>query len=139
MGLKSRSKGKRGEREIARLARQFGLQARRSWELAQHPDPRMRASDVEIVGRRYEVKRSRDGFRTLYRELEYVAGLFLRADSRQWLAVVPAERLLALVASSNRATDEAAQHVRRRKRAAADSRATCANRGRHCQLKVRKL
>jgi hypothetical protein len=37
---------------------------------------------VRIAGEAYQVKRQRDGFLKLYRELEHVAGLFIRAALR---------------------------------------------------------
>jgi len=97
MGATSRNKGKRGEREVVALARQYGLPAERTWQAAQSPDPDARACDVRIAGQPYQVKRSRDGFRGLYRELERVAGLFLRADGQPWLVVLPAEDFLRLL------------------------------------------
>ena len=73
-----------------RLARAAGLAARRSWDTAQHPDSKTRACDVLIDSKPYQVKRSRDGFQTLYDGLRDVAGLFVRSDARKWLAVLPA-------------------------------------------------
>ncbi len=40
-----------------------------------------------------------DGFRKLYDALEGVEMAFLRADRRLWLAVLPAEELLTLLAA----------------------------------------
>ncbi len=97
MGARSRRKGADGEREIVALGRQCGLEAERTWHLAQAADPAERACDVQIAGRAYQVKRSRDGFRQLYRELEHVAGLFVRADGEEWLVVLRAEDLLRLL------------------------------------------
>ncbi len=97
MGARSRSKGKRGEREVVRLARAAGLSVERTWHTAQSPDEAERRCDVRIAGRACQVKRSRDGFRALYDGLEHVAGLFVRADGREWLAVLPAEEYLRLL------------------------------------------
>lgn len=101
MGLKSRSKGKRAERELVRLARQHGLDARRSWELAQSPDPSERRCDVTIAGRSAQVKIAGNGFRTLYEALEGVDLAFLRADRRSWIAVLPADEYLRLLRDCN--------------------------------------
>lgn len=133
-GSRSRRKGPDGEREIVVLARQHGLKAQRTWHLAESPDPAERACDINVAGLRAQVKIAANEFKGLYDALDGVEVAFLRADRRPWLPVVPAERLIALVASSNGATDEAAHHVWRRKGAAGDSRATCPNRRRHCQL-----
>lgn len=97
MGLRSRQKGKRGEREVVALARRYGLEAERTWQTAQASDPKLRASDVRVAGRPYQVKRVKYGFRQLYRELEHVAGLFLRADGQPWLVVLRADDFLRLL------------------------------------------
>jgi hypothetical protein len=95
MGKLSKSKGKRGEREVVALARAAGLDVRRSWELARHPDPATRRCDCLAAGRPAQVKVSADGFAQLYAGLGSVEVLFVRTDRRQWLAVLPAEPLLA--------------------------------------------
>jgi Holliday junction resolvase len=53
MGMHSRAKGKRGERDLVALARQHGLAAERTWHLAQSPDPQERCCDVRIEGKAY--------------------------------------------------------------------------------------
>lgn len=97
MGAKSRSKGKRGEREVVRLARAAGLPAQRTWETAQSPDAAARKCDVLIAGQPAQVKIAADGFRVLYEALDGVDMAFVRADRREWLAVLPAEALLRLL------------------------------------------
>ncbi len=99
MGMKSRRKGKTAEREIVSLARLHGLEARRTWQSAQHDDPRERACDVTITGRRCQVKVSADGFRQLYAGLESVDILFARSDHHRWLAVLDGEKFLKLLAA----------------------------------------
>jgi len=59
--------------------------------------PRERCCDVRIAGQSFQVKRRRDGFGELYEGLADVAGLFVRADGREWLAVVPAEKYLRML------------------------------------------
>jgi len=98
MGLKSRRKGKRGEREIVVLARTHGLQAERTWHTAQASDPTVRRCDVRVAGRPAQVKVAANGFKSLYDALEDVEMAFLRADRCPWLAVLPAESLMALLA-----------------------------------------
>ncbi len=96
-GKRSRRKGAAGERELVRLARAAGLSAERTWHLAQSPDAGERACDVRIAGRPFQVKRSRDGFGTLYDGLEHVAGLFMRADGKPWIVVPRAKDYLRLL------------------------------------------
>ena len=97
MGAHSRSKGKRGEREIVTLARDVGLDAQRTWETSQAADAAVRCCDVRIAGQPHQVKRRRNGFGELYEGLANVAGLFVRTDGREWLAVVPAKEYLRLL------------------------------------------
>ena len=96
-GNHSRRKGANAEREVVALARAAGLDARRTWELAQSSQEKQRASDVEIAGQPYQVKRSRDSFGALYEGLCDVAGLFVRADGCPWLVVLPAAEFLRLL------------------------------------------
>ena len=115
MSAHSRSKGKRGEREVVALARAAGLDASREWQNAQHPDPAMRRCDVVLDGKPAQVKVSGDGFGYLYDGLEAVEFLFVRADRRPWLAVVRAEKLLRLLKQSahgeGNVTASARRHV----------------------------
>src|SRR5271167_4431685 len=100
MGLKSRRKGRRAEQEIVVLAHAAGLPAKRTWHTAQDADPLVRCCDVMICGLRAQVRVRTDGFKALYDALEGVEIAFLRADRQPWIAVLPAERLLALLAKS---------------------------------------
>lgn len=95
MGSLSRQKGKRGEREIVQLAREVGLEAERTWQTAQCPDPTTRACDVKIAGMAHQIKFQARGFAALYKGLEGVAGLFVRENGHEWLVVIPAETYLA--------------------------------------------
>jgi hypothetical protein len=95
--LKSRAKGKRGEREIVRLARQYGLETQRTWHTAQSGDPVARRCDVLVAGHQCQVKLARRGLEQIYRALDGVAFAFLRQDHRAWVAVLPAEELLAML------------------------------------------
>jgi len=105
MGLRSRRKGRRAEQEIALLARAAGLAAQRTWHTAQDADPLVRCSDVTIGGCRAQVRVRGDGFKAVYDALEGVEMAFLRADRQPWLAVLPAERLLALLANERSPSD----------------------------------
>ncbi len=101
-GLKSRSKGRRTEQEIVRLAHDYGLDAARTWRTSQADDPQTRRCDVLILGHPAQVKISRRGFGPLYRVLESVNIAFLRRDRGEWLAVLTAKRLFRLFADYNR-------------------------------------
>jgi hypothetical protein len=80
------------------MARAAGLAAERTWHTAQTADPAVRCCDVTIAGRPAQVKLRGTGFAALYDSLDGVEMAFLRADRREWLAVLPAERLFALLA-----------------------------------------
>lgn len=97
MGARSRSKGKRGEREVAALARAGGLSAERMWHTAQSANAAERACDVRISGLPFQVKRQRNGFGALYDALDSVAGQLVRADGREWLTVLRTEDYLRLL------------------------------------------
>lgn len=90
MGKRSRNKGARGEREVARL-------------LGGERVPLSGASggsftgDVRALELLWEVKLRGNGFRQLYRWLEGVDALAVRADRQEWLAVMPLETLLKLL------------------------------------------
>ena len=88
MGLRSKRKGRRGEQEVVRLARQHGLPAERTWATAQATDPTLRRCDVKVAGRLAQDKVASDGFRTFYEALNGVEMAFLRADRRPWLAAM---------------------------------------------------
>ncbi len=105
MGARERRKGISAELEVVSLARAHGLQAIRTWRFAQSLFPAKRAIDVRIAGRNFQVKRRRAGFRTLYRNLEHVHGLFLRDDDQNWLAVIRAEDFLRLLAQVSKVVE----------------------------------
>jgi hypothetical protein len=98
LGAKSRRKRKRGEREIAALARQHGLKAERTWQTAQSANPGERACDVQIEGRAAQVRIRANGFGLVYEVLQGVQVAFLRADRHEWLTAVRAGDYLALLA-----------------------------------------
>lgn len=104
MGARSRTKGKRGEREIVALARTYGLDAERTWQTAQSGDPDTRRCDVRIAGRASQVKVQAEGFKALYDALEGVEMAFVRADRRPWLVVLKAEEYLRLLAAPREVT-----------------------------------
>ena len=93
MPKKSRDKGKRREREIAKLLTDFGFPARRY-----APMQAGRASgepDVMAVGLgKIEVKARKDGFKTLHSWLSGNDFLVLMADRQAPLVVMPLREFL---------------------------------------------
>lgn len=100
MGAHSRRKGAEGEREIVNLAKTFGLAAVRTWQCADSLFSGVRARDVQIGNAWYQVKRRQGGFGTLYRNLEHVAGLFLRDDNHEWIVVLRGEDFLKMLGTA---------------------------------------
>jgi hypothetical protein len=99
MAAKSRNKGKRGEREVVTLARARGISATRCWQTAQSSDITERQCDVTLGGLKVQVKLTANGFQALYAALEGVDMACVRSDRREWLAVLPLDALLALLAA----------------------------------------
>ena len=91
-GRRSRDKGARRERELARLlgGQRVPLSGAAGGEFSE---------DVVVPGLgRVQVKARRDGWRTLYAALAGGAdALALRADRRPWLVVMPVETVLRLL------------------------------------------
>lgn len=101
MGKKSRDKGKRGERELAELIREFGLEARRGVQFRGGED----SPDVvcEIEGVHIECKRAEAlSIYEAMKQAETDAGLkmpvvFHRRSRKPWLAILHATELLAIL------------------------------------------
>ena len=87
-----REKGKRGERELVRILREEGIEARRvplSGSVEGYEgDILVELGDRELVA---EVKRRKDGFKSLYRWLEGRDLMFIRSDRHEWLVVMRLE------------------------------------------------
>ncbi|MBI2321342.1 MAG: hypothetical protein HYU88_04430 [Chloroflexi bacterium] len=90
MAHRSRAKGTRRERELARLA--CGQRAPLSGAA-----PGLPGDIVLSYGWRCEVKPRRDGWATLHRSLADADVLALKADRQPWLVVVLPDRFLTLV------------------------------------------
>lgn len=116
MGLRSRNKGKRGEREAAaEIRRLFGVEARRGRQYAGTDDSPDILTGIEGV--HFEVKRA-ESLR-LYGALEQAAEdaegklpvVLHRPNHRPWVAVVALDDLprLAEVLSQYKAPDHAAE------------------------------
>lgn len=87
-----REKGKRGERELVRILREEGIEARRvplSGSVEGYEgDVVLQLGDRQLVG---EVKLRKDGFKSLYRWLKGKDLLFIRSDRHEWLVVMRLE------------------------------------------------
>ena len=95
MGKQQRDKGARREREFAHLVggERVPLSGAAGGSFA---------GDVRLPnGWRVQVKARADGWRTLYALLADADLLALKADRRDWLVVLPAERLLPLLTSDD--------------------------------------
>jgi hypothetical protein len=104
-GRASRQKGNRSERIVARLLQQYGLAAERV-PLSCSARGRF-GGDVSIpllgVDRRAEVKCRADGFRELYKWLEGVDFLVVRADRRGPLVIARLKFAAEIAALAERA------------------------------------
>ena len=103
-GRASRQKGNRSERIVVRLLQEYGFAAERV-PLSGATRGRF-GGDVSVpllgVDRRVEVKCRADGFRELYRWLEGVDFLVVRADRCEPLAVVPLKFAAKIAALAER-------------------------------------
>jgi Holliday junction resolvase len=103
MGLKSKTKGKVGEREVAELLREFGYNARRGQQFAGGGDSPDVVSDLE--GFHIEVKRTgkqTDVFAALDqakrdRKPGEDALVFHRKNNKDWIIAMDAREFLRLV------------------------------------------
>lgn len=103
MGLKSKTKGKVGEREVAELLREFGFNARRGQQFSGGGDSPDVVSDLE--GFHVEVKRT--GKQTdIFAALEQAkrdrkpgedALVFHRKNNKDWIVAMDAKEFLRLV------------------------------------------
>jgi hypothetical protein len=89
-GKSPKSKGDRAEREVIKL---FGGE-RTFWQPEQG-EQRGDIINMPYLGR-CEVKIRYDGFKQLYKWLADNGGLFVRADRKPWLVVMPAKDLKAI-------------------------------------------
>jgi len=105
MGILSRRKGYRGEKEVEEILRELGFNAKR---VPLSGASEFQKGDVVIFEKgqpRFvvEVKRRARGFETLYRFLERTDLLFLRADRKSWLVCMELETLKKLLKNAPRA------------------------------------
>ncbi len=96
MGKVSREKGKRGEREVVNLLKAEGHQAQRTAPL-QAANGDSSGADVLLDDRfKIEVKRRKNGFKSLYDYLDGMDFVFMRADRKKHIVAMSAETFLKL-------------------------------------------
>lgn len=94
MGKASRNKGKRGEREVVKLLKEAGFEARRTAPLQAH-DGDNSGADVLLDDKyKIEVKRRKNGFKSLYDYIENVDFAFMRADRKKHIVAMSIETFL---------------------------------------------
>jgi Holliday junction resolvase len=95
MGRMQKRKGSRTEREFANLinGKRVPLSGAAKHAGEEH------TGDVVGLGLRWECKARKDGFKTLYKWLseESVDALAIKADRKDWLAVMPIQTLMMLL------------------------------------------
>jgi len=85
LGRKSKDKGYRLEHELVEKLKELGMNAERiplSGRLGGSF-----SNDLIVNGKRGEVKGRANGFKSLYKWLDGVDILFVRADNREWLVI----------------------------------------------------
>lgn len=84
MGKKSRRKGYRLEHELEKKLKELGFTAQR---VPLSGGTKGFSGDIIVNGKRAEVKGRDDGFKSIYKWLEEVDILFVRADRKEWLVI----------------------------------------------------
>lgn len=97
MGRGSKRKGYRGEREFADLVGGQRVPLSGAAEGFEN--------DVILDGIRFEVKRRKDGFKTLYGWLKNADALAIRADYKEWLVVLPVGLFLKIFRGEGNGTE----------------------------------
>ena len=102
MGKLSRNKGLRNERGLVTELRGAGLEAERV-PLSGAAGGNF-TGDVIVSGMRFEAKARKDGFALLHRWLRDNDGLFLKADRKPQLVVLPMDTFVNLLNQAKGAT-----------------------------------
>ena len=97
MSRRSKRKGYRGEREFADLVGGQRVPLSGAAEGFEN--------DVILDGIRFEVKRRKDGFKTLYGWLKNTDALAIRADYKEWLVVLPVDLFLKIFRGEGNGTE----------------------------------
>lgn len=95
---RSLEKGKRGEREIVRILKERGIEAKR---VPLSGSTEFQKGDVvlDVAGARHvaEVKLWNKGFEKLYKFLEGKDILFCRLDRREWLVLMRVDTFVDII------------------------------------------
>ena len=95
MGKSQRDKGYRGERNLVNYFKEHGIEAIR---VPLSGASNFAKGDVVIKGKyRAEVKLRKDGFKMIYKWLGDNDMLFIKANNKQYLAVIPLDLLITLL------------------------------------------
>lgn len=94
MGKSQRRKGYRGENQLVNYFKQYNLNAVR---IPLSGSTEFQKGDVVVEDFICEVKLRKDGFREIYKWLENADVLFLKADRKEYLAVVRVDLLKDLL------------------------------------------
>lgn len=92
--MNAKEKGKRTERELVRIFKKAGLNAKRV-PLSGSTD--FAKGDVVVEDLVIEVKRRKKGFKKLYDWLEGFDALAIREDKKGFLIVLPLEKFVELL------------------------------------------
>lgn len=96
MARLEKEKGKRGEREVVKLLKEAGFEARRTAPL-QAGESSSGVPDVELDKRfKIEVKRRKSGFKQIYDWLKDADFLFVRADRKDYIVAMSFQTFLEL-------------------------------------------
>lgn len=96
MGKTSRDKGKRGEREVVNLLKKAGHSAQRTAPLQAHSGDDSGADVLLDDKYKIEVKRRKNGFKSLYDYIKNVDFAFMRADRKKHIVAMSVETFLEL-------------------------------------------
>lgn len=96
MGKMARNKGKRGEREVVNLLKAAGHHAQRTAPLQAHMGDSSGADVLLDDKYKIEVKRRKNGFKTLYSHIENADFAFMRADRKKHIVAMSVETFLEL-------------------------------------------
>jgi hypothetical protein len=86
VGKSQRRKGYRGENQLVNYFKQYNLTVKR---IPLSGATEYKKGDIEVEGYTGEVKLRKNGFKELYKWLENADILFLKADRKEYLAVMP--------------------------------------------------
>jgi Holliday junction resolvase len=94
MGKSQRNKGYRGEYNLVKMLKEQGVEAKRV-PLSGATD--FQKGDAIINEMKAEIKSRKSGFKRIYDWLENVDLLFIKADRKPYLVVMPLEKFIKLV------------------------------------------